>query len=72
MHRWAEESRTNVYVQNRTPHRVLDNKTLEEAFSGEKPKVRHLTIFGFLMYIHIPKEKRTKLDPSRRKGLFVG
>ena len=24
------------------------------------------------MYIHIPKEKRTKLDPSRRKGIFVG
>ena len=24
------------------------------------------------MYIHIQKEKRTKLDPSRRKGIFVG
>ena len=24
------------------------------------------------MYIHITKEKRTKLDPSGRKGLFVG
>ena len=24
------------------------------------------------MYIHILKEKRTKLDPSRRKGIFVG
>ena len=24
------------------------------------------------MYIHIPKKKRTKLDPSRKKGIFVG
>ena len=24
------------------------------------------------MYIHIPKEKRTKLDPSEKKGIFVG
>ena len=24
------------------------------------------------MYIHIPKDKRTKLDPSGRKGIFVG
>ena len=24
------------------------------------------------MYIHIPKEKRTKLDSSGRKGIFVG
>jgi len=25
-----------------------------------------------LTYIHIPKEKRSKLDPSRKKGFFVG
>ena len=24
------------------------------------------------MYIHIPKEKRKKLDPSGKKGIFVG
>ena len=24
------------------------------------------------MYIHIPREKRTKLDPSGNKGIFVG
>ena len=24
------------------------------------------------MYIHIPKEKRTKLDPSGREGIFLG
>ena len=24
------------------------------------------------MYIHIPKEKRTKLEPSGKKGIFVG
>jgi hypothetical protein len=24
-----------------------------------------------LVYIHVPKEKRTKLDPSGRKGTFV-
>ena len=32
----------------------------------------HLRIFGCLVYIHIPKEKRTKLDPSGKKGIFVG
>ena len=29
-----------------------------------------MRIFGFPVYLHIPKEKRTKLDPSRR--IFVG
>ena len=72
MHLWAEEERTYVYVQNCTPHRVLDNKTLEEAFSAVKLEVNHLRIFGCPVYIHVPKEKRTKLDPSGRKGVFVG
>ena len=46
--------------------------TLEEDLSVEKLEVSHLRIFGFLVYIHVPKEKRTKLYPSRRKGIFVG
>ena len=71
MHLWAEAARTMVYVQNRTPHRVLKNKT-EEVFSSKKPEVSHLRIFGCPVYIHIPKEKRTKLDPSKKKGIFVG
>ena len=32
----------------------------------------HLKIFDCLAYLHISKEKRTKLDPSRKKGIFVG
>ena len=63
MHLWVEAVRTAVYVQNRTPHRVLENKTPEEVFFDKKPKVNHLRIFGCPMYIHIPKEERTKLDP---------
>ena len=41
-------------------------------FTGKKPEVSHLKIFGCPVYIHIPKEKRTKLDPSEKKGIFVG
>jgi hypothetical protein len=69
---WAEASMTTVYVQNRCPHKTLRNMTPEEAFTEVKPKVGHFRIFGCPVYIHIPKEKRTKLDPSSRKGTFVG
>ena len=72
MHLWAEATRTAIYVQNRSPHRVLGNKTPEEMFLGEKPKVSHLRIFGCPVYVHVPKEKRTKLEPSGKKGIFVG
>ena len=53
-------------------HRVLENKNPKEVFSDKKPEVIHLKIFGCPVYIHIPKEKRTKLDPSGKKGIFVG
>ena len=72
MHLWAEVARTVVYVQTRISHSVLGFKTPEEMFMGKKPEVSHLKIFGCLVYIHIPKEKRTKLDPSEKKGIFVG
>jgi hypothetical protein len=63
---------TVVYVQNRSPYNILKNMTLEEAFTGVKPEVGHFRIFWCLVYFHVPKEKRTKLDPSGRKGTFVG
>ena len=72
MHLWAEAARTTVYVHNRTPHRVLENKAPEEVFSEKKLEVSHLRIFNCPVYIHIPKEKRTKLDPLGMKGIFVG
>ena len=53
-------------------HSALGLKTPEEMFTGKKPEVSHLKIFGFPVFIHIPKEKRNKLDPSGKKGISVG
>jgi hypothetical protein len=72
MHLWEESSSKTVYVQNRIPHKILENKTPKEVFTGKKPEVSDLRIFGCPMYMHVPKEKRTKLDPLGRKGIFVG
>jgi hypothetical protein len=72
MHLWDEATRTIVYVQNILSHSALGFKTLEEFFTRKKPEVIHLKIFGCPVFLHIPKEKRTKLDPSGKKGIFVG
>jgi hypothetical protein len=61
---WGEETMTTVYVQNRIPHRIFKNMTLGESFSGKNPSVEHWRIFGFSVYIHAPKDKRKKLEPS--------
>jgi hypothetical protein len=41
-------------------------------FSRKKPGVSHLKIFGCPIFVHIPKERRTKLDPLGKKGIFFG
>jgi hypothetical protein len=69
---WGEAAMTTIYVQNRSPHRILKDMTPEEAFSGKKPNVENLRIFGCPVYSHIPKDKRNKLEPSGKKGIFVG
>jgi hypothetical protein len=69
---WEEAAMAAVYVQNRLSHSALGLKTPEEMFTRKKPEVSHLKIFGYPVFIHIPKEKRNKLDPSGKKGIFVG
>eukprot|EP00253_Pinus_taeda_P036542 PITA_36542 len=46
LHLWAEACNIAVYLQNRSPHRILGMKTPEEAFSGKRPDVGHFRIFG--------------------------
>jgi len=62
---------TTMYVQNRSSHKTLRNMMPEEPFTRVKPEVGHFMIFGCPVYIHVPNEKRIKLDPSSKKGTFV-
>jgi hypothetical protein len=68
---WVVACNIVVYIQNQCSHRILEDKTLEDAITGMKPEVNHLHIFGYPFYIHVSVEKRTKLEPSNKKGLFV-
>jgi hypothetical protein len=69
---WEEATMAVVYVQNRLSHSALGLNPPEEMFTGKKPEVSHLKIFRYPVFIHIPKEKRNKLEPSGKKGIFVG
>jgi hypothetical protein len=69
---WAEACCTAVYLQNRSPHRILGKMTPEEAFTGRRPDVEHIRIFGCSTFSHVPSERRTKLDPTAQQGILVG
>ena len=60
------------YIQNHTPHRVLDHITPEEAWSGIKLDVSSFQVFGSYAWAHIPKKKRKALDKKSTPLIFVG
>ena len=46
--------------------------TPEEAFSGKKPDISHLKIFGSPVYIHVTKDARKKLELTAEVGILLG
>ncbi|KAI5314112.1 hypothetical protein L3X38_043288 [Prunus dulcis] len=56
----------------RCPTKALNNVTPFEAYSGRKPGIAHLKVFGSLCYVHVLNELRHKLEPKSVKGVFVG
>ena len=59
---------TAVYIWNR----IGENVTAHELYFGRKPNLRHLRVFGSIAYMHVPNEKRRKLDPKSEKCVLVG
>lgn len=72
LHLWAEACNTTVYLQNQSPYRILGIIALEEAFSERKINVSHYNIFGTLVYSHVSKDERRKLEPTIYLEVFVG
>jgi hypothetical protein len=49
----------------------LQAVTPEEAWSGHKPSVTHLRVFGCVAYAKILDARRTKLDDKSKKCIFI-
>jgi hypothetical protein len=60
---WVEELNFETYIQNRSPHIFVKDKTPYEAWSSLKPEVTHFCIFSSREWARIPSEKRKELDP---------
>ena len=53
---WAEAVSTEVYLLNRTIHSNDKGVTTPyEAWTGRKPELEHVRIFGSVAYTHVPK-----------------
>ena len=69
---WVEEVGTACYLVNWSPSLALDDKTPHEVWTGKKPSLTHLKVFGCEAYVHVPKEYKSKLDKKAKKCIFIG
>eukprot|EP00253_Pinus_taeda_P004523 PITA_04523 len=69
---WAEAMETTCYLVNRLPSSALVDKSPHEVWTSKKPSLSHLRVFGYDAYVHVPKEKITKLDSKYERCTFIG
>lgn len=68
---WAEAMRFSAHIRNRFLAPRQDTCTSYELLYGHKPRTDHIRVFGCLCWVHIPKEKRNKLDNKTEKGILL-
>lgn len=69
---WGEAVRHSVYILNRLPIKALLGETPYEAWSGVKPKIDHIHIFGCLAHVKVPTVRLGKLDDRSEVMVYIG
>lgn len=69
---WGEAVLTAAYFGNRLPTHANIKKTPIELWTGSKPNLNNIRIFGCVAFAHIPDQLRHKLDSKSKKCIFVG
>jgi len=68
---WAEAVNTSVYLLNRRP-RELDKGIPYELWTDKKVTLKHLKRFGSEVFVHVPKQFRSKFESKAKKMVLVG
>ena len=68
---WGDALKTAVYILNRVPTKVVP-KTPFELWTGRKPSLAHLHIWGCQAEARVYNPQEKKLDPRTISGYFIG
>lgn len=69
---WGEAARHFVYVLNRLPTRALSEKTPYEVWTGNKPNLSHIRVFGCITHMKQPSVHLGKLDDRSKVTIYLG
>jgi hypothetical protein len=69
---WYDALLYAAILHNCSPSASLQNVTPEEAWSGNKPDISRLRIFGCKAHMHVPEDYRSKLSFHSKQCTFIG
>lgn len=69
---WAEAMKTAAFVINQLPQQRLCFLSPFQKLWNMKPTVGYLKVFGFVCYVFIPDQLRSKMDKKAIRFIFVG
>jgi hypothetical protein len=73
---WPDVTGTSIYLLNRTPSRVLNFHTPLQTLERyvKLPSTLHIPpkIFGCVLFVHVLKHQRSKLDPCAIRCVLLG
>lgn len=69
---WGEAVMTANFIRNRYPTRAIcHDKSPHQVWTGMKPFLANLKVFGCHAYVHVPQEKRSKFDARSVRCRFL-
>ena len=68
---WENVVDTTCYLVNSSSPMALVNKIPYEACASKNPSLTHIRLFGCHSFVHVPKEKITKINSKSEKCIFI-
>ena len=68
----ADAVSTAAYLINQRPSVPMEFRLPEEVWSGKEVKFSHLKVFGYVSYVHVDSDARSKLDAKSKICFFIG
>ncbi|GAA0155869.1 hypothetical protein LIER_13497 [Lithospermum erythrorhizon] len=68
---WMEALFVTIQIINLSPTTILEGVVLEKVWSRNKVSYKHLRVYGCRIFVHVPKNERSKLDNISRQCVYL-
>ena len=69
---WGKAVSTIVYILNQSFTKALQGQTPHEKWTGRKPSMDHIMIFGLIVHVKQMKGHLSKLEDRSKPMIFIG